>query len=106
MVRKKLPVLWDDEAKKSLKSIYKYIIKRDSAEAAKRVRNEITNQTKTLNGFPEKYEREHNLEDKPGNYRYMIIWSYKVIYEVTPKAIHVLDVFHTSRNPSKIFKRK
>ena len=44
---------WDDEAKKSLKTIYKFIKKLQSEETAKRVRNEIANQVKTLNDFPE-----------------------------------------------------
>ena len=106
MVIKRLKVIWDDEAVKSLKSIYKYIKNQQSVEAAKRVRNEIASQAKTLNVFSEKFEREHNLEDEPGNYRYMVIWSYKIIYEVTSEAIHILDVFHASRDPSKISKSK
>ena len=45
-----------------------------------------------------------HLEDEPGNYRYKVIWSYKIIYEITKEAIYILDVFHTSRDPSNIKK--
>jgi len=76
MVRKRLPILWDDEAKKSLRGIYQHIKERQSVETAKRVRDEITGQAKTLNDFPDKFEREHNLEDEPGNYRYMELQDY------------------------------
>lgn len=106
MVKKKVGIIWDDEAKRSLRSIYNYIKKRESAEVAKKVRNEIAAHAKSLNNFPEKFEDEPNLKDEPGNHRYKVIWSYKIIYEVTKEAIYILDVFHTSRDPSNIKRRK
>ncbi len=104
MVNKKMEIIWDDEAKKSLRNIYYYIKDNQSIEVAKKVRDRIVSQAKTLNNFPEKFEKEHNLEDEVGNFRSMIIWSYKIIYEVTEKAIYILDIFHTSRAPSTIKK--
>ena len=106
MVKRKLKVIWDDEAKKSLRNIYNYIKGRESVEVAKRVRNEIFSRAKSLHDFPEKFEREHNLEDEPGNYRNKVIWSYKIIYEVTEESIYILDIFHTNRDPSNIKKQK
>ena len=104
MVKKKMKIIWDDQAKKELRRIYDYIKGRQSIEVARKVRNEIVSQAKTLKDFPEKFEREHHLEDEPGNYRYKVIWSYKIIYEITKEAIYILDVFHTSRDPSNIKK--
>jgi len=92
MVNKKMEVIWDDEAKKSLRNIYYYIKDNQSIEVAKKVRDRIVSQTNTLNIFPEKFEREHNLEDEVGNFRSMVIWSYKIIYEVTAQAIYILDI--------------
>jgi predicted nucleic acid-binding protein len=40
------------------------------------------------------------------NNRFKVVWSYKIIYEVTDKAIYILDIFHTSRDPSNIKRRK
>jgi plasmid stabilization system protein ParE len=102
-VKKKLNVIWDDEAKRSLKSIYEYIKNRESIRVAVKVRSEIIRQTRTLNQFPEKFEEEPILKNGIGNFRYKVIWSYKIIYEVTPDAICILDIFHTSRDPSNIF---
>lgn len=104
MVKRKLKIIWDNEAKKSLQNIYNYIKGRESIEAAKKVRNKIFTQAKTLQDFPEKFEREHHLEDEVGNFRYKVIWSYKIIYEVTEESIFILDIFHTSRDPSEIKK--
>jgi plasmid stabilization system protein ParE len=69
MVKKKLKIIWDDEAKRSLRNIYNYIKSRESAEVARKVRNEIISQTKSLNDFPEKFEKEHHMDDEPGNFR-------------------------------------
>jgi len=106
MVKKKLKVVWNDEAKYALKNIYNYIKKRESAERAKKVRNEIAASAKDLNVFPEKFIEDPYLKDEPGNYRFKVIWSYKIIYEVTPESILVLDVFHTSRDPLNISAHK
>ena len=102
MVNKKLEIIWDDEAKKSLRNIYYYIKDNQSIEVARKVRDRILSQAKTLNDFPKKFEREQNLEDEVGEFRYMVIWSYKIIYEVTENAIYILDIFHTSRNPQDL----
>lgn len=102
MVKDKVKVIWDDEAKRSLRSIYNYIKSRESTQVAKKVRDEIVGQAKDLMIFPEKFEKEPVLENEPGNYRYKVVWSYKIIYEVTTEAIYILDVFHTSRNPSSL----
>jgi plasmid stabilization system protein ParE len=106
MVKRKLGIVWGDEAKDALKSIYKYIKKRESIEKAKKVRNEIVASAKDLNIFPEKFAEDPHLKNEPGNYRFKVIWSYKIIYEVTPEIILILDVFHTSRDPENINTRK
>lgn len=102
MVKKGLKIVWDDEAKHSLRSIYNYIRKRESAASARKVRDKIVSSVKSLNDFPEKLEEEPVLRKEPGNYRYKVIFSYKIIYEVAEEAIYILDIFHTSRDPSNI----
>lgn len=106
MVKKKMKIIWDDEAKKSLWHIYFYIKSREPVEVACKVRDKIITQTKTLDGFPEKFEKEHNLDEEAGNYRYCVMWSYKIIYEFTEETIYILDIFHTSRDPLNIKKLK
>ena len=100
-MRKKLPVIWADEARKSLKEIYQYI-KKDSPQNAKKVRKELLRLAGSLNDFPEKYPREPFLDDEPENFRSVTKWSWKIIYEVTDSAIIILMIFHTSQNPDKI----
>ena len=102
MVKGKLKIIWDDEAKVALRSIYDYIKYRESVGVATRIRNEIVRQIKALGRFPKKFAKEPHLMNAPGDFRFKVIWSYKIIYEVTLEYILVLDIFHTSRDPSGI----
>lgn len=102
MVKKRLKIIWDDESKRSLRSIFEYIKNRESIRVATKVRSEIIKQTKTLNRLPEKFEKEPILKNEGGNFRYKVVWSYKIIYEITQDSIYILDVFHTSRDPSTL----
>jgi plasmid stabilization system protein ParE len=106
MVKKRAKIIWNDDAKYALKNIYEYIRKRESVAVAKKVRNEIVKSAKDLNAFPEKFVEDPFLKDEPGNYRFKVIWSYKIIYEITTDAILVLDIFHTSRDPGGITTHK
>ncbi len=102
MVRKKkLPIRWDRLAKKNLDNIYEYIAQ-DSVVAARKVKKELINLAHSLKDFPEKYPIETFLSDESGNYRSVSKWSYKIIYEVTDEYIIIVDIFHTSRHPSKM----
>ena len=88
------------------KSIYNYTKKRESVDRARKVINEIAASAKNLNAFPEKFVEDPYLKDQPGNHRFKVTWSYKIIYEITPESIMILDVFHTSRDPGNISTHK
>jgi addiction module RelE/StbE family toxin len=105
VVKKKLPVKWDSEALEDLKSIYKYI-KKDSPANADKVRKELIRLAGTLSLFPEKYSKEPLLEVEKGDFRFIIKWNYKIIYEITNKEVIITFIFHTSQNPTKIKKVK
>ena len=102
MVKQKYPVIWEDEAKDSLKRIYHYIKNRESIEQAKKVRNAIVELAGSLGFLPRKFAKDPFLETEAGEFRFKVIWSYKIVYEVTEKEVIILDIFHTSRNPQTI----
>lgn len=105
MVKGRLKIIWDNEAKQSLRHIFNYIKDKESLEVALKVREKIASSAKSLNDFPQKFEKEPCLRNELGNYRYKVIWSYKIIYEVSAEAIYIIDIFHTSRDPSDIKSR-
>lgn len=98
---KKLPIRWGRLAKMNLDRIYDYIAN-DSVSVARKVKKELINLAHSLNVFPEKFSVEEYLADEQENYRSVSKWSYKIIYEVTDDSIIIVDIFHTSQNPSKI----
>lgn len=77
---KKTKITWDDEAKKSLRSVYDLIKHKESIRIARRVRTEILKQVSDLKIFPDKFEQESYLKSEKGNFRYKVVWSYKIIY--------------------------
>lgn len=42
------------------------------------------------------------LEFKKYDYRYLVVWSYKIVYRVTKQRITISRIFHTSQDPEKL----
>lgn len=73
MVKRHYKVIWDDEAKASLRRIYNYIKKRESEEQATKVRTEIRELAKSLGFMPLKYTRDSFMEKETGDIRYKVM---------------------------------
>lgn len=101
MKKRKLPVRWDLNAKENLDRIYDFIAL-DSLTAARYVKTELVKLAGSLNDFPEKFPKEELLSDMEENYRFVSLWSYKIIFEVASDSIIIVAIFHTSQNPEKI----
>ena len=86
---------WSNPAKIDLKQIHDYIA-RDSRFYAKKVSSEIVEKTETLNLFPKVGRIVPEVEDP--NVRELLIYSYRVIYEILPDRIEVLALIHSKRN--------
>ena len=90
-------------AKESLLDIIQHI-KRESPSAAIKVRKKLIELCKSLKEFPERFSKEELLSDKPGNYRSVTQWHYKIIYKVLTDDVVILRFTHTSRDPEPIKK--
>lgn len=84
-------VIWSAPAKKSLKNIY-YFIAEDSKYYAKEVTEKIVARTEYLEVFPEMGRIVPEVNDD--NVRELIIYSYRIIYEVVNNDIHILTIIH------------
>jgi len=102
VVKRHYKVVWDKKARTSLRKIYNYIKKRESEQQASKVRTEIRDLARSLGFMPHKYARDPFTEEETDDIRYKVIWSYRLVYEVTKEAITILDVVHTSRNPENM----
>ncbi|NBC83345.1 MAG: type II toxin-antitoxin system RelE/ParE family toxin [Bacteroidetes bacterium] len=105
-MKKHYKVVWDDEAKASLRNIYHYIKNRESLEQSRKVRDEIKELAKSLGFMPHKYTEDAFLTNETGDNRFKVIWSYKLVYEIQEETIVILDIFHTSRDPQNLKRKK
>jgi len=98
---KKFRVIWDEKAIAELKSIYDFIAK-DSLSAAGKVKDELLRTAKDLKTLPKKFQVYQFADEVSGEYRSVVRWSYRIIYEVMKDDIHVVRIIHTNKYPLKI----
>lgn len=102
-MKKHYRVIIPPAAKESLRDIIDYI-KKDSPSAAIKVRKKLIAKAKSLGELPERFSSEPFLTNKPGNYRSVAQWHYKIIYKVLDDEVLILRFMHTSRDPDIIGK--
>lgn len=88
-------VKWTTPAKLDLKQIHDYIA-RDSKFYAQKVSLEIVEKTEKLKIFPEIGRVVPEIGDP--NIRELIIYSYRIIYEVFPDKVEILALIHGKRD--------
>ncbi len=88
-------VIWAQQAVVDLRSIHDFIA-RDSRYYAKKVVHDIREIVDELNGLPKmgRIVPELNEEDV----RELLLYSYRIIYEIKNEVIFVLAVVHQRRN--------
>ncbi|MFH1096878.1 MAG: type II toxin-antitoxin system RelE/ParE family toxin [Candidatus Desantisbacteria bacterium] len=92
-------VEWTDPAKQDLKSVYDYIA-RDSKFYAQKVSFEIVEKSERLNIFPEIGRIVPEISEP--NVRELLIYSYRLVYEIFSSKIAILALIHGKRDFSKI----
>jgi plasmid stabilization system protein ParE len=96
-------VRWSKKAVSQLEGAIKYITEEQSPTYAKLILSRILNSTSYLEKHPRTGAKEPILEHRNKEYRFLVIWSYKVIYKVHPNGdVLIARVFHTAQNPSKV----
>ena len=88
-------VKWSVPAKNDLKQIHDYIAK-DSKYYAQNVVQEIVAKTETLTDFPEIGRVVPEISDQ--NIRELIVYSYRLIYEISNTGIEILAIIHGRRD--------
>ena len=96
-------VKWSTPAKFDLKQIHDYIA-RDSKFYAQKVSTEIVEKSEKLNSFPEIGRIVPEIGNP--NIRELLIYSYRLVYEIFPDKVEVLALIHGKRNFVKDFLNK
>jgi toxin ParE1/3/4 len=92
-------VIWSTPARNDLKQIYDYIAK-DSKYYATNVVEKIITKAENINEFPEIGRVVPEIGDE--NVRELIIYSYRLIYEVVPDNVQILAIIHGKRDFSSL----
>lgn len=95
-------VIWTKRAFGQLERAIKYIRKEQGINYAETVLTKILSSTELLQRTPQMGTIEPLLEHKKSEYRFLVVWSYKLIYRVAADRVVISRVFHTSRNPNKL----
>lgn len=88
-------VEWSKPAKRDLKQIHDYIAK-DSKHYAKKVVQTVVEKTEKLEDYPEMGRIVPEIDD--ANVRELFVYSYRLIYEISPDGIEILAVIHGKRD--------
>jgi len=96
----KYTVRWSEQSKTDLKEIFDYIYNAASRERARYVITEIRKTANAITLFPTKHAKELAINDQ--TVRYVVKWSYKILFIVDEKNVNIVRVFHTAQNPNKL----
>ena len=95
-------VIWSKRAFGQFERAVKNIKEERGVAYAEIVLNKILAATALLGDQPQMGKVEPLLAHKKTEYRFVVVWSYKIIYKVDPNQVVVSRLFHTSQNPGKI----
>ncbi|MDV6342917.1 type II toxin-antitoxin system RelE/ParE family toxin [Nitrosomonas sp. Is24] len=88
-------VIWSQQAVADLRSIHDFIA-RDSHYYAKKVVHDIRELVDELNGLPKMGRMVPELNEEA--VRELLLYSYRIIYEIKGEEIFVLAVVHQRKN--------
>lgn len=95
-------VVWSRLAEDQLQRAILYIRDEQGAFYANLVLSKILDAVDTLESHPKSGNREPLLRHKKSEYRYVIAWSYKIVYRTVNNRVVISRVFHASQRPSKL----
>ena len=95
-------IVWTKKAFGQLERAVKYIREEQGLSYAEIVLNKILQTAELLEHSPKMGTLEPLLAHKKSEYRFLVVWSYKIIYRTTKDKVVISRVFHTSRNPKRL----
>jgi toxin ParE1/3/4 len=95
-------VIWSVPAKDDLKKIFDYIAS-DSKYYAMKVSQEFVEKSEQLIKLPRIGRIVPEIDNQ--NIRELIVYSYRLIYEISPERIEILALIHGKQDFSKAFNK-
>lgn len=93
-------IIWSKTAQNQLEKIYFYLLKESKNDRiSNKIIDTVYNSVSILSTNWEIYELDEMKISNNGDYRAFEIYSYRISYKITSKAIHVLRIRHSNRSP-------
>jgi plasmid stabilization system protein ParE len=96
----KVKIRWDTEARNSFRKYLKHI-KKDSLQAAEKVKDDVLMAIGGLVDHPEKFPPDRFKKDNNGSFRAFEKHSCRVAYYITETEIRILRVRHVKQEPKE-----
>lgn len=103
-----LKIFWSQLAEDQLVDIFQYYKLKAGVKIAKKIVNEIVDQTIDIDKNPKIGQTEELLKDRIQEFRYLVSSNYKIIYYINleTQRIVIANVFDTRQNPEKLSETK
>ena len=95
-------VVVSDLAKTDLQNIVSYISAIESITMAKYIERGLLSEMKKLTHFPTAYSKDKYASTNERTIRFLVKWSYKILFFIDVETVHVVGIFHTAQNPDKL----
>lgn len=95
-------VVWSNRAKCQYQGAIAYLSETYGPSQARPLIKKVNEKVALLQRFPGMGKPEKLLNRKRNNIRYIVVYSYKIIYEVMGKRVTLLRFFHCAQHPSRV----
>lgn len=89
---------WSRKAQAELKRAYEYI-KSMSLQHAEKVKNDIVHHSESLAVNPERYPPDKFKIGNNGQYRFFVLYHYRISYKIMDDVVLIVRMRHTSMSP-------
>jgi len=94
-------VVISDLARADLQNIITYISEVEGITTAKYVERGILSEMKKLEHFPTAYPKDEYASTHEKTIRFLVKWSYKILFFTDINTVQVVGIFHTAQNPNR-----
>lgn len=98
MAKKKIKIVWSNEAANQFNEILNYL-KDESDKVVAIVGNAILDEIEKLVLFPNSHPLDRFKKNNDGTYRACIVYHFRISYLVENNTVYILRIRHTSREP-------
>ncbi|MDR2205387.1 MAG: type II toxin-antitoxin system RelE/ParE family toxin [Flavobacteriaceae bacterium] len=95
-------IILSNLAKSDLQNIVSYLTNTESSATAKYVEHGILSAMKRLKYFPAAYPQDEFAGTDKIEIRFLIKWSYKILFFIEADTVQIVGIFHTAQNPEKL----